>query len=895
MLRSLLTAGFLTGFATGLIANAQCLQSVSGAWWPYRSLQPHSATDPALYPPTVLVDQPLAYLRFSDSLLRTNVFGNIGSLGFPGNAINSGARPFSGAFPGSSGNSQFFNGASWARIPWNALINPPNTQPFTIEAWLYPTSDQINGGQSVLMNRYSYPGVNRQGWILFQRAPNDSYAGKPGYEGVGWNFRMYRGAGSSSGLDVTSGVPYKVGTWNHVVVVYDPVDGVRPTLTMYVNGVAAATTTWTGDGPGYVANTADHPASEAPDGPAGLALGAYNNTSPGSNPYFGAIDAFAMYGRKLSAAQIRAHYDNGTNAAPPYSYCKAVNNDDPVVYLYLDELSDQPPVTLNLGDLRGAGDGIPSAEVVQSVPSALAGPQTDTASRFHHRNGSAVTSIPFRPENNPDAGRPFTLEAWLRPTSDRQNPGAAPIANRYVKSGNRTGWTLFQRAPNSQSAGADGVGWNFRMYTGAGGGGQDVVTGVPYKVGEWQHLVVTWTPLAKSGTTGAKWTGTLTAYVNGERAASKESALYTANTEPTEDDSPASDLAVGAYNAASGLGSNPFEGDIDEVAFYGGYLLKPEQIRSHYRAGTNALGSATYANLVLMAANDGTGTQRSMPATYLRFGEPALFPAVNLGTLGKDADGSLVMTRNDAPGPRPVAFPGMPEANLATPFDGTKAWIDLNNPDGLNFTGRITMEAWIKPSITSGVTAAIVSHQATTGGDELSLAITSEGAYAFGVTSGLSFDGALAPIPQADLAGGNWVHLVGTHTGTAWKLYRNGTLLASSASLSGALRISNGNWAIGSMGNGWENLFTGAIDEVALYGKTLSADQVLAHYKAAVNGIGPAPPAVSLSAGKITLTWSSGTLQQAETLGGTFVDLPNITSPYVVPANTLTRMFRIRE
>ena len=44
-----------------------------------------------------------------------------------------------------------------------------DTQPFTIEAWLYPTSDQINGGQAVLMNRYSYPGVNRQGWILLDR------------------------------------------------------------------------------------------------------------------------------------------------------------------------------------------------------------------------------------------------------------------------------------------------------------------------------------------------------------------------------------------------------------------------------------------------------------------------------------------------------------------------------------------------------------------------------------------------------------------------------------------------------------------------------------------------------------------------------------------------------
>src|SRR5512135_2873854 len=116
---------------------------------------------------------------------------------------------------------------------------------------------------------------DRTGWVFFQRAPDATYAGKSGYEGVGWDCRMYLGSGSSSGLDVVSQVPYEVGKWTHVAVVYDPVDPVtNASLTIYINGVAANTNVWTGGAsgtqPGYTANAAGSDVA--------LSLGAYNNT-----------------------------------------------------------------------------------------------------------------------------------------------------------------------------------------------------------------------------------------------------------------------------------------------------------------------------------------------------------------------------------------------------------------------------------------------------------------------------------------------------------------------------------------------------------------------------------------------------------------------------------------
>ena len=70
-----------------------------------------------------------------------------------------------------------------------------------------------------------------------------------------------------------------------------------------------------------------------------------------------------------------------------------------------------------------------------------------------------------------------------------------------------------------------------------------------------------------------------------------------------------SDFAIGSYNVASGLGSNPFEGEVSEVAFYNNYVLTTNQILEHYEAATNAHPATNYQTLVLTAAYDGAGTQ----------------------------------------------------------------------------------------------------------------------------------------------------------------------------------------------------------------------------------------------------------------------------------------------
>ncbi|HYT59113.1 MAG TPA: LamG-like jellyroll fold domain-containing protein [Haliangiales bacterium] len=874
------------------------------------------------YQSAVLSDGPQAYYRFNEDTSRSPINKNSGSLGAAGNATNDlpagVVHPFPGAIAGDGNRSEFFDFSTRTEIPWNAALNPPNNQPFTVEAWFYPASDQTANGQCPINNRYAPSGADRQGWVFFQRKPDASYTGG---EQVGWNCRMYNGIGSSGRLDVTSLVPYQVGKWQHVVVVYDPVEVTNATLTIYIDGVAANTNIWTGGAsgtdPGYAANTNDHA-----DTAAALSIGNYNNTAGTSlNPYFGAVDEFALYTNKLTGAQILAHYQNGTNANRGQPYEALIKSHNPVVYLRLDEIAPGPDSAINLGDLRSGGLATHTAEARHPAPSALAGRTDDGAAAYHNRNGNSTTTMPWTAENNPDAGTPFTFETWLRPMRDRQG-GQCPVNNRWVGTG-RTGWVIFQRNPNLTYAVSEGHGWNFRMYSGVGTSGQDVLTDTDYQIGEWSHLVVTWEPQTDNGDPASngnhQFEGILTAYFNGVAVASNTAALYAANVNPPEDAGTPADFAVGSYNAKSGLGNNAFEGDVDDVAIYNGFVLTPDQILAHYQAGTNANYGTNYETLVLTAGLNSQltpGSERTgLPKTYLRFNDPAHYPVANGGSASYLADGNLILTTNSAAGPQSPAYAGFESSNAALPLDGSKSWASLNNPPGLNISGQLTLEAWVKPDAVQGDLARIISHgpptlsdfldaspvpdNAVTNGSEVFLRIDGAGAnYVVGssvFTNGIGTNthSASFAVPAGDLGGANWVHLVGTYDGANWKLFRNGAPVATNAAPVGALLVNEGDWAIGSTGNGWTNFYAGGIDEVAIYNTALTPTQVATHYL--IGKTGTAVLTITNSGNNVAVAWPLGTtLQEAASLSATFTDVPGSpVSPLTITAGG-TKFYRFR-
>lgn len=824
------------------------------------ALPPEARAD---YPAAVLADGPAAYYRLNDAILRTNLAYNLGSAGAAGNATNYSVYPTGGALAGDANPSGYHDGAGARNIiPFSAALNPPASQSFTIEAWIQPSVEVTDApGPAPLMNRYSYSGANRQGWVFFQRSPE-----------TGWNFRTYTGEGSSTGINITGQASNpgagKAGTWNHLVAVWD---GPNSTASLYVNGEKVAEATGL-----YAANTDDHDPAEAVRGPAGLGIGSYNNTEPGSNPFHGAVDEVALYAAKLSDAQILAHYQNGTNAQRAVDYATLIQADKPVAYLRFDEPSAGADVAVNLGSLGPAGNGVHSVGVRHPVPGPILG-TADTASSYQSKNGGGggvQTLIPWSAGMNPPASEPFTIEAWIQPHLEVTDaPGPAPLMNRYSYPGvNRQGWVFFQRSPTT--------GWNFRTYTGEGSTTGVNITGQATnpdagKAGTWNHLVAVWD--------GANSTATL--YVNGEMVA-EGSGGYAANTDdhdPAEAVNGPSGLAIGSYNNTQ-LGENPFDGSIAEVALYP-TALTAEQIAAHYAAGTNALRSSSYAAVVMA----------DQPVGYHRLNEPAYNPISNSGTLGRAADASLVFADYGQSGPRPSSFGGFEENNNAIALDGITDYINLNHPEGLNFSGPITLEAWVQPTATQGTPAYIIGHGPTlddTAG--LGLRILDGTKYAVGTFDGSDHD-AVADIPAADLTGSAWVHLVGTYDGTQWVLYRNGTEIAAKADSVGAINVA-ADWAIGQRGGGTGRAFAGAVDEVAIYRKALSADRVRAHYDAAT-GSGTTPPtlAISRNGAQITITYSGGILQEAAAVTGPFTTVTGATSPYQPSTTVGAKFYRVRQ
>src|SRR5207247_1820030 len=219
---------------------------------------------------------------------------------------------------------------------------------------------------------------------------------------------------------------------------------------------------------------------------------------------------------------------------------------------------------------------------------------------------------------------------------------------------------------------------------------------------------------------------------------------------------------------------------------------------------------------------------------------------------------------------------------------GLKQWANFNNPSGLNISGQITLEAWIKPGATQGAIARILTHGpptasnfdptlvtfegTLTSSNEVFLRIEGSGAtYSVGSSDGYNSQGASAAVPGGDLGSSSWIHLAGTYDGTNWRLFRNGVQIASTASATGALPVVGGDWAVGATGQGWADNFAGNIDEAAIYGTALTPATIAAHYYVGQNG--PVSLTITRSGSNVTIGWPAGTLQQKSTLGGTWTDV----------------------
>ena len=99
----------------------------------------------------------------------------------------------------------------------------------------------------------------------------------------------------------------------------------------------------------------------------------------------------------------------------------------------------------------------------------------------------------------------------------------------------------------------------------------------------------------------------------------------------------------------------------------------------------------------------------------------------------------------------------------ALSFNGTNQFVDLGNPADLNFSGQITLDAWIMPESTAGLQDIIAHGYQTSPTDAEDFLRISGGYYQVGSWNGNNAFAQVA-IPAGDI--GQWVNLAGVYNGT---------------------------------------------------------------------------------------------------------------------------------
>lgn len=163
-------------------------------------------------------------------------------------------------------------------------------------------------------------------------------------------------------------------------------------------------------------------------------------------------------------------------------------------------------------------------------------------------------------------------------------------------------------------------------------------------------------------------------------------------------------------------------------------------------------------------------------------------------------------------------------------LDGSTAYVTIPNDAAFSAT-LFSVEGWVKRTATGLATQSLIAKGV--GPDEWDLFFTNAGNVTFYI--GNTVPGAYVQTPGVTApAVGVWTHFVGTWDGTMIKLYMNGVLVASSATVSGT-RSSAGS-AAPNIGRRADNNFFAAaeIEEVAYYSYALTAAQVANHYLAGI-------------------------------------------------------------
>jgi hypothetical protein len=247
---------------------------------------------------------------------------------------------------------------------------------------------------------------------------------------------------------------------------------------------------------------------------------------------------------------------------------------------------------------------------------------------------------------------------------------------------------------------------------------------------------------------------------------------------------------------------------------------------------TNALGSApagpVSVNVIVPAANTYEGTiVADGPEAWWRLDEAPGSTAM-LDAMGRH-DGTYVGTGVTL-GITGALFKG---GNTAVSFDGTESFGDVPYSPALN-TADFTIEVWALLTENS-VQRSPLSTYDTTAHKGIFFKSNTDGTWESDVGLNDNFIYYLAPL--GPVPNGRWTHIAATFNNTVGQInYLNGKLSEGNIQVGGGfedfVRNAKFDFLIGGVGTNWQGIarWKGSVDEVAVYTKSLTADQILNHY-----------------------------------------------------------------
>lgn len=165
-------------------------------------------------------------------------------------------------------------------------------------------------------------------------------------------------------------------------------------------------------------------------------------------------------------------------------------------------------------------------------------------------------------------------------------------------------------------------------------------------------------------------------------------------------------------------------------------------------------------------------------------------------------------------------------------FDGVKDYVEVPHSASLTFANSISIVAWLRmnPGYGGG---HIISKDATSGATQIHISIAQSGGN-YNAAFGIHANQDIILQGKKPLYPNTWYHITGVYDGTNMNLYVNGTLDTKMIQ-TGNIIPNSDPIAIGKKAH-WPDLkFNGSIDEVSIYNRSLSAYDVISHYRQYLN------------------------------------------------------------